>query len=279
MTKIILVGDWGSDTNICKTAFHKTKHDAIALLGDNFYPSGVVDHNDSQWTQKFEQFFPSWSKKNVVLGNHDYLGNVFTQISYTFYPNNHNWSHPHFFYDDIDEENDCHHIYIDSCIFDPQITTMYSKACNIKTENEQQYFGIVFHYQEKQRKWLEKTLKESPCKWKIVYGHYPILSNGPHQPAYEFISVVKPILEKYKVDVYACGHDHNCQLLFDNGVSYIVSGGSNYHEKTKPIPKNFFTSEKEGFILLTVTPNTMTIEFSDSNQKKYELYSHSKFLK
>lgn len=279
MTKeIILVGDWGSENNKCETAFLQIKHDEIVLLGDNFYPSGIIDSNDSQWKQKFESFFSSFPKKNALLGNHDYLGNVFAQISYTFQPNNYNWYMPHFFYDEIDKENDCHHIFIDTCIFDPQITTMYSQACEIKPENEQRYFGIVFHYQDKQKKWFEKTLRESPCKWKVVYGHYPILSNGPHQQAYEFISVVKPLLEKYKVDIYACGHDHNCQVLRENGVTYIVSGGSNHHENTIPLPVNCFTSNQEGFMLLSMDKNTINIQFCSSKKEKYQIYSHSKFV-
>lgn len=279
MTKtILLVGDWGSDSNKCKKAFHQLEHDEIVLLGDNFYPSGVVDNHDIQWNQKFKNFFPSYSRKNALLGNHDYLQNVFAQISYTFHPNNHNWYLPHFFYDEIDKENDCHHIYIDTCIFDPSMTTMYSHACQIEPENEQQYFGIVFHYQDKQKKWLEKLLQETTCKWKIVYGHYPVISNGPHQQAHEFASYVKPLFEKYKVDIYACGHDHNCQVLCENGVTYIISGGSNSHENTKPILANFFTSKQEGFMVLSLNQYTIDIQFCSADEKKYSTYSHSKYL-
>lgn len=279
MTKeIILVGDWGSEDNKCKHAFHKEKHDEIVLLGDNFYPSGVVSHEDVQWNTKYEKNFPHSSKKYAVLGNHDYLGDVFSQISYTFHPNNKNWYMPHFFYDEIDKENDCHHIFIDSCLFDPQITTLYSQACNIKPENEQQYFGLVFHFQKRQKNWLEKILKETKCRWKIVYGHYPILSNGPHQQAYEFVSIVKPLLEKYNVDIYACGHDHNCQILRENNVTYLVTGGSNYHEYTRPIPQNFFTSDKTGFIKLSIDSNTINIEHCDSNQIKHHIFSISKYI-
>ena len=39
------------------------------------------------------------------------------------------------------------------------------------------------------------------------------------------IKLVRPLLEKYEVDVYICGHDHDRQLLEPvNGAYYIVSG-------------------------------------------------------
>ena len=277
MTKtIFLVGDWGFDSNKCKNAFQNIHHDEIILLGDNFYPSGVLHKTDIQWEKKLKNFFPPTSKKYAVLGNHDYLENVFAQISYTFYPNNHQWYMPTFFYDEIDLDYDCHHIFIDTCIFDPNITTMYSRACNISSQNLQQYFGIVFHYQEKQKKWLQKVLEESTCKWKMVYGHYPVISNGPHQQATEFASFVKPLFERTKVDIYASGHDHNCQVLYDNGVTYLVSGGSNQYEPTSPSSKNVFTSDKEGFLFLSLRKNAVDIQYCSLDQEKYLVFCHSK---
>ena len=53
-------------------------------------------------------------------------------------------------------------------------------ACNISSKKQFEYFNIVQSLQEKQLKWLENTLQSSNAKWKIVCGHYPLLSNGPH---------------------------------------------------------------------------------------------------
>jgi tartrate-resistant acid phosphatase type 5 len=57
-------------------------------LGDNFYPVGV-------WTVDDEQFESVWSSVflkheslrvpwNMILGNHDYMGNPDAQIAYTY---------------------------------------------------------------------------------------------------------------------------------------------------------------------------------------------------
>jgi 3',5'-cyclic AMP phosphodiesterase CpdA len=35
---------------------------------------------------------------------------------------------------------------------------------------------------------------------------------------------VAPLLEKYKVDAYLCGHDHTQQHIENAGVQYYVSG-------------------------------------------------------
>ena len=90
---------------------------------------------------------------------------------------------------------------------------------------------------------------------------------------------MKPLLEKYNVDVYACGHDHNCQLLFENGVSYIVSGGTNYYERVVSIPSNFFTSMKEGLMAILVSQDKLSIEYCDCHLNRYEVYSHMKIKK
>ena len=35
---------------------------------------------------------------------------------------------------------------------------------------------------------------------------------------------LKPLLEKYNVTSYMCGHDHNLQHISDAGVEYFVTG-------------------------------------------------------
>ena len=38
------------------------------------------------------------------------------------------------------------------------------------------------------------------------------------------IQKLKPLLEKYNVTAYMCGHDHNLQHITDSGVQYYVTG-------------------------------------------------------
>ena len=66
-----------------------------------------------------------------------------------------------------------------------------------------------------QLEWIEKTLSESTADYIIVGGHYPVLSIGHHGPTDQLITKLKPLLEKYQVNAYICGHDHNMQASLD----------------------------------------------------------------
>ena len=54
------------------------------------------------------------------------------------------------------------------------------------------------------------------------------------------IDLVRSLLEKYKVDVYICGHDHDRQLLGPvSGVYYIVSETDSKSRNTSYAPPRF----------------------------------------
>ena len=71
----------------------------ILGLGDNIYPDGVKSVKDPQFKTKFEIPY-SGLKRDLfffqTLGNHDYRGNILSQIKYT----NHSerWKMPNNFY-------------------------------------------------------------------------------------------------------------------------------------------------------------------------------------
>lgn len=59
-----------------------------------------------------------------------------------------------------------------------------------------------------QAKWLEKVLQANRCQWKIVTLHHPIFSSGAKRDNAANRALLKPILDKYKVDLVLQGHDH-----------------------------------------------------------------------
>lgn len=59
-----------------------------------------------------------------------------------------------------------------------------------------------------QTKYLEKKLKESNAKWKVLTCHYSIFSPAKGRDFSYGRKRWKPLLDKYKVDLVLQGHDH-----------------------------------------------------------------------
>jgi hypothetical protein len=80
--------------------------------------------------------------------------------------------------------------------------------------------------------WLDKTLAGNPNRWTIVFTHYPVYSCSQGRDSETYREAIKPVIEKYGVDLVLQGHDHTyCrgQNLPEAGVSsknkpmYVVS--------------------------------------------------------
>ena len=54
---------------------------------------------------------------------------------------------------------------------------------------------------------LAEAVKGNPT-WLLVAGHYPVFSTGEHGDTSELKNYLVPLLEKYRVHAYFCGHDH-----------------------------------------------------------------------
>lgn len=275
MRSIACIGDWGYDT-IPKFAKEALIHiDDIFLLGDNFYPDGVDSENDEQWTTKLKNFFPMGKKKHVVLGNHDYLGNVHAQLLYTFAPDYFSWHLPHYFHDEKDFENDAHFFFLDTALLSLQYTTNLLRACNIQNERLQKYFFLVEQFADQQKTWLIDQLSRSKLKWKILVGHYPVVSGGKHGISTELFEFIHFICKKFHIDYYISGHEHNVQFLQKFNTNFIISGGLQHNYNVMSIPETVFCTEDPSFVQLEVQKkNICTYLISDKG--KQLLFFHSK---
>lgn len=74
---------------------------------------------------------------------------------------------------------------------------------------------------------LETQLARSTAQWKLVIGHHPVRRNNRPNNNMDLLPTLEPMLEKYGVQAYFCGHEHNLQYLHqqDSSVHYVVSGG------------------------------------------------------
>ena len=74
--------------------------------------------------------------------------------------------------------------------------------------------------------WLEKELKASSDKWKVVVFHHPLYSSGErHGSDLRLREVLEPLFVSYNVSVVLTGHDHVYERVKpQKGIAYFVVG-------------------------------------------------------
>jgi len=263
-------GDAGSNTQIkyrISEIVNKNKSARILLLGDNFYKYGIDSENNERWKREYENIYPN-KKIYATLGNHCYMGNIASQIKYAKI--NKNWILPSRYYDKkiyLDDTTYVHIISIDTF----EIAQHESIKCSLKTGMNADILKkyIKNFNKNKQLSWLNETLKTSQGRWKIVFGHYPIFSNGStHGNCKEMINSVLPILTKNNVHLYLSGHDHNiCYSKYMN-LHCIVSGNGCYANDI--VKNNFFPTleSNSGICYLICKRNNLEFGFNDLSGKK-----------
>ena len=255
--KIHLLGDIGEYSNTLKNIvkninINKTD-DVILFLGDNFYPSGVNSIYDSNWNnlKKLENEVPIWS----VLGNHDYLGDISSQIKFNLY----NWNLPNHYYKKTFDNIDF--FFIDTSILLPDYSNIdYNIVkCSIKQEPILKSKEMI--------DWLEIELDKSNNP-KILVGHYPIMSYGVYGVNKKLFLQLYPILTKYNVKYYISGHDHNLQIIDifskQHSMKQVISGAtSSVYPILKNVSKKVFS--KLGYIMINTSIKNISIIDSNSN--------------
>lgn len=279
--RFMVFGDWGrnGEDNQKETGRElgieaKTfKPEFIVSTGDNFYPNGVRSTKDHNWLASFEDIYTAHALQTdwyVVLGNHDYKGNPQAEIDYS----------------DIDRKWNMPARYYSKIIFIGGDTTQAVLLVFIDTTPllSEYYIGTEHDVRNQdtalQRIWLEKTLKEAPTnvKWKFVFGHHPLWTGGGRMNAPEGVEMKRlftPIFEKYRVNAYISGHEHNLQYIKPKGFThYFVSGAGS---ETTPVilhPEGGqFAKSENGFMEFTITDDRMEVNVISYMGEK--LYSTS----
>jgi acid phosphatase len=266
MFSFCAMGDWGYMTlirkNIRTVIQNMMSNNFIIFLGDNFYPGGVQNTHDDQWSLYEYDYgnIPSYA----VLGNHDYLKDPFAQMMYTSVSIN--WNMPFFFYDVI--HDDCQIFFIDTMVLAPMMTKMLTEVMGQSFD----YTGLFQNLKQQQMEWLEHKLENCVTKWKIVCGHYPVYSGGFHGDTMELFSSLLPIFERHKIDIYICGHDHSIQHIVRNNINYYVVGSGSETTECGEVPGTKYYNSIGGFVNITVDKNNLTSNFIDEHGNL--LYQH-----
>jgi acid phosphatase len=267
----VLIGDWGRAgrdnqldvaSQMGKTAAAINSQFTVSV-GDNFYENGVTGLDDPYWRTSFEDIYtaPSlqWPWK-VILGNHDYRGNVQAQLDYS--KTSPRWQLPARYYVDSQKLPDggtADFFYVDTSPF------------------IQKYIGsnvdIAGQDTDAQLAWLDKALAGSTATWKIVIGHHPIYTALAPEQGYDhdqpdLIARLDPVLRAHDIRIYIAGHDHNLQSVMVNGINYVTNGaGSATYQATSAVIRGGFVSGNHGFMTIALSSAKLDYALIDMTGK------------
>lgn len=265
--RFLVVGDWGrrgahhqreTADQMGRVAAEMSAQFVVAT-GDNLYDDGVRDVHDSLWKYSFEDIYTAPSLQvpwYVSLGNHDYRTNPQAQVEYTLFSPR--WKMPARYYSvmwQITPEASAEFFIVDTS---PFISGYYNDPKYIKSVTGQD--------PKAQLAWLEPKLAASTAKWKFVVGHHTIYSSSAkHGDNDDMIRVFRPILEKYGVQAFLNGHDHDMEVIKEGPVHYLTSGaGSSVRGEMKPGPNSLFANGTDsGFLAVQLTPDRFDYRFID----------------
>lgn len=277
---LLMLGDWGRRTKdraqqivaqsmIDYTQKHNLKHQALLMLGDNWYdelPDGV---DSPRWETDFEEMYPKSifnCPAYAIPGNHDYQtmpqSKVAAELEYARRGNT-RWTMPSLWYRfEFPLENPrVTFIALDSNVFHE----------SGKPEKHGYNFTLTPDQQATQLTWLKAELeKPLTTPFLIVMAHHPVYSNGPHGDHKVLIRDWDPLLRKHNVHLYLAGHDHDLQHLEFDGhpTSFFLSGGGGadlYDFRPEVANRGPWGQKVHGFSHLEVTPALITLRHIDAN--------------
>jgi 3',5'-cyclic AMP phosphodiesterase CpdA len=243
----------------------------VAAAGDIHHFNGVASVNDPLWMTNFELIYAhpelmlDWYP---ILGNHEYRGN--TQACLDYGKISRRWVMPSRYYTMVKEINDSttmRLIFIDT-------TPLIEKYRKDSIE----YPDAWKQNDKKQLHFIDSVLASSKETWKIVIGHHPVYASTEKSES-ERIDIQKtidPLLRKYKVDYYFCGHIHSFQhiKMKDSPVEYIVNSSASLSRPVEKIEGTQFCSPLSGYTVCSVSNKSFAITFINAHGT--EIYSYIK---
>lgn len=256
----------------------------ILALGDNFYEYGLHGNEYApRFAATFEDVYAGAALDRcivqVVLGNHDYLGNVSAQVAYT--QHSARWRLPALYYKEsyaIGTRPDGSPATMDIVFLDTVVLAGNSDL-------QEDPFGPLPGPEDAlaasaQWAFIEDALANSTADYLFTAGHYPVWSGCQHGPTLELVTKLRPMLEKYNASGHFSGHDH-CLEHVDEGrgpVYAVVGAGDEccYHNKNaQRIPTGALkfavwndgsgSPIEAGFGSFTATPAELTIRYHAAN--------------
>lgn len=142
--------------------------------------------------------------------------------------------------------------------------------------------GDPIHKGSEQYRWLENDLKRNKSKWTVVSFHHPIFGMGNNSSPpycipekdengnYQYLKDIlfddlRPLLERYQVNLVMWGHNHIYEHYFYNGIHYVESSciGNTYGLKKKEahdLKPEYQNSKDRTFTFVEAGDNNMVVK-------------------
>ena len=231
--------------------------EAVLALGDTHHYMGIESANDPLWMTNYELIYchpelqVPWYP---ILGNHEYRGN--TQAVMDYSSQSRRWQMPSRYYSKVfqDDSTSLRVVFIDTT---PLIDKYHTDSVD--------YPSVTSQDIEAQLAWLDKELLSAREDWVVVVGHHPIYADTPKSESerLDMQRRVDPILRRYKVNMYICGHIHNFQHIKPRGskIDYVVNtSGSLARETVNMVEGSQFVSGQPGFSVLSCTHDHIQLD-------------------
>ncbi|MBN3939133.1 metallophosphoesterase [Nostoc sp. NMS9] len=169
----------------------KNPYDLVVLAGDNIYNNGEIEKINAVFERPYQGLLKRGVKFQACLGNHDIrTANGEPQVKYAGF-------------------------------------NMKGRYYTFR-RGTVQFFALDTNSNadwKNQLPWLEKELSLSNAPWKVVFGHHPIYSSGQYGSNPDFIKTFTPLFQKYGVQLYINGHEHNYERTRAiDGTTYLICG-------------------------------------------------------
>jgi hypothetical protein len=117
-----------------------------------------------------------------------------------------------------------------------------------------------------QDQWLAERLADDSYSYSIPIFHVPPYTSGRHRlDGTPVIRSWVPLFESNDVPLVISGHDHNYERLFQNGVTYLVSGGgsSALYQQGRPLDISQVFFAQSHFVILDMMRDSIRLAAYD----------------
>lgn len=233
----------------------------IIAAGDIHHFEGVRSISDPLWITNYELIYGHpglmipWYP---ICGNHEYHGNTQAVLDYSLVSSR--WSMPAKYYTFTASKKD-----VTVRILMLDTTPLIDKYRKDSTD----YPDVSNQNSTEQLEWIYSVLTVAHEDWIIAVGHHPIYADTIKNESErkDMQDRVNQIFLKHgNVDMYICGHIHNFQHIHKNNydIDYVVNSSGALSREVSSTDGTIFCSSEEGFSLLTIGKNEMSLYMINS---------------